>query len=98
MSETESASAPVPQILMYGTDWCGDCHRSRALLDGADVAYTFIDIDEDADAAAIVERIQRGGRSVPTIVFADGDVLIEPSDRELAAKVGVEVPKRGWLF
>jgi len=94
MSENESA----PAILMYGTGWCGDCHRSRALLDGAGVAYTYIDVDEDEAAAAIVRGIQNGGRSVPTIVFADGTVLIEPSDPELAAKVGIEVPKRGWLF
>lgn len=84
-------------ILMYGTLWCGDCHRSKAFLDEHEVPYTFIDIDEDPAAAAIVERIQRGGRSVPTILFADGAVLIEPSDAELGAKLGIDVPRRGWF-
>jgi glutaredoxin len=86
------------EIVMYGTLWCGDCHRSRAFLDEHEVPYTFIDIDDDPDAAVIVERMQRGGRSVPTIVFADGATLIEPSDADLGAKLGIEVPRRGWFF
>ena len=85
-------------VIMYGTLWCGDCHRSKAFLDEHGIAYEFIDIDEDPAAATIVERIQRGGRSVPTILFPDGATLIEPSDAELGAKLGIAVPRRFWSF
>ena len=76
------------EIIMYGTTWCGDCHRSRRLLDRLEIEYTWIDVDEDETALAYIKTLNNGKRVVPTIVFADGDVLIEPSDPELLDKVG----------
>ena len=75
-------------IIMYGTSWCGDCHRSRRLLDRHEIPYTWIDIDRDPEAKAYVREVNDGRQIVPTILFPDGDILVEPSDRELAAKVG----------
>jgi mycoredoxin len=76
-------------IILYGTAWCGDCRRSRRFLESEGVPYRYIDIDLDAAATAEVERINEGYRSVPTIVFPDGSVLVEPSNRELAGKLGI---------
>lgn len=78
-------------IVLYGTIWCGDCHRSRRLLDRHAVPYTWIDVDRDAEALAYIKALNNGRRVVPTIVFSDGSVLFEPSNATLAAKVGVEL-------
>ncbi|MEZ0397369.1 MAG: glutaredoxin domain-containing protein [Anaerolineales bacterium] len=75
---------------MYGTRWCGDCRRARAFLDRHGIAYRWIDIDQDAEAAARVERLNNGFRSVPTLVWPDGSMLVEPSNAQLAAKLGIE--------
>jgi len=72
-------------IIMYGTTWCPDCVRSKRFLDARQAAYEWVNIDEDAEAAALVMQLNHGMRSVPTIVFPDGTVLTEPSDRTLAA-------------
>jgi glutaredoxin-like protein len=77
------------QIVVYGTLWCPDCWRSRRLLDRNSVAYCWVDIDRDAQARAFVERTNKGMRSVPTIVFPDGSILVEPSDHELADKLSL---------
>ncbi len=77
-------------IILYGTEWCSDCMRSRRFLDRKRVPYRWVDIDKDAEAGAFVERANRGYRSVPTIVFPDGGILVEPSDAELAASLGTE--------
>jgi glutaredoxin-like protein len=79
------APAPTTDITMYGTTWCPDCTRSKRLLERRHTPYRWINIDDDAEAAQLVMRLNCGMRSVPTIVFADGTVLAEPSDRELAA-------------
>ncbi|NQX11341.1 NrdH-redoxin [Microbacteriaceae bacterium VKM Ac-2855] len=79
MSDTED-------ILMYGTGWCGDCTRSKAAFRRADQPFVYIDIEEDEKAAALAQEIS-GAQKIPVIVFPDGDVLVEPSDRELTAKV-----------
>jgi mycoredoxin len=75
------------QITMYSADWCGDCVRSKRLLDDLNLTYTLIDIEADSKAADKVIEINGGMRSIPVIVFADGTHLTEPSDIELKAKL-----------
>jgi glutaredoxin len=79
------------QIVFYGTTWCPDSRRSQRFLDSHRVSYQWIDIDKDPEASAYVQRVNRRGyRSVPTILFPDGSILVEPSDAELARKLGLE--------
>lgn len=70
-------------IQFFGATWCRDCARSKDLLDEKKVDYKFINIDEDKRAASYVERINDGYRSIPTIIFPNGDKLIEPTNEEL---------------
>jgi mycoredoxin len=74
------------KIKMYVTTWCGDCRFAKRWFDTHGVPYEAINIEEDEDAAEIVQRINGGNRSVPTILFPDGSILVEPGPRELAAK------------
>ena len=75
------------QITIYSADWCGDCRRSKRLMDELNVTYTLIDIEDDRAAAEKVQEINGGVQSIPVIVFADGRHLTEPSDIELKAKL-----------
>lgn len=78
-----------PTLTIYGALWCGDCRRAKRFLDERKVAYTWIDVEQDAAAAAEVARLNRGMQSIPTLVFADGSTLVEPSNAELARKLGL---------
>ena len=75
------------EITMYSADWCGDCRRSKRLLNELNVAYTIIDVEADPSAAEKVKEINGGVQSIPVIVFADGTHLTEPSDIDLKAKL-----------
>jgi mycoredoxin len=75
------------RILVYGTQWCGDCRLAKRVFDEQGVAYDFIDIDSEPGAVDEVLKRNRGMRSVPTIIFPDGKVLVEPSRRELLAAI-----------
>jgi len=77
-------------IKLYGTNWCSDCKRSKKFLGEQRVHYDFIDIEENQEGQAIVRELQKGGMTIPTIIFEDGSVLIEPSNAEVAAKLGLE--------
>ncbi|NMB53407.1 MAG: NrdH-redoxin [Leptolinea sp.] len=81
------------KLIVYGTSWCGSSRRARQLLDSHNIAYQWIDIDEDRVARSRVEEINHGNRSVPTLIFPDGSILVEPSDKVLAEKLGVPPPK-----
>ncbi len=72
---------------MYSTPWCGDCRRAKRVFAALGVEYSEIDIEEDEHAAEEVVRLNRGNRSVPTILFPDGSVLVEPSNATLEAKI-----------
>jgi len=76
-------------IIIYGTNWCGDCRRTRRFLDYHKIPYQWIDIDQDKDAEHFVLITNRGMRSVPTIVFVDGSILVEPSNTQVADKLGL---------
>jgi len=76
------------QIIVYGTNWCYASRRARAFLDEHQIPYQWIDIDKDAEASKLVEKINKGYRSVPTIIFPDGSILVEPSSSQLASKFG----------
>jgi glutaredoxin-like protein len=74
-------------IMVYGTTWCPDCVRAKRVLDQHQVRYEWIDIAQHTNAAAYVERANGGMRRVPTIVFPDGSILVEPSNAELARRL-----------
>ena len=74
-------------ITMYSADWCGDCVRSKRLLDSLQVSYEIIDVESIPGASEKVIEINGGKRSIPVILFPDGTHLTEPSDIDLKAKL-----------
>ncbi|GAC1329616.1 MAG: mycoredoxin [Candidatus Dormibacteria bacterium] len=72
---------------MYGTLSCADCHLAKRVFAENKVEYDFVDIDEVPGAAEEVLKMNNGRRTVPTIIFPDGSVMVEPSRRELTAKL-----------
>ena len=80
------------QIVLYGVSWCGDCRRARRVFAEMKVSHLDIDIDADKNAEAFVKQINRGSRSVPTIVFPDGSTLTEPDNATLANKLAAIQP------
>src|SRR5579875_2578623 len=81
---------PHTNIKLYGTDWCSDCKRSKRFLGEQRVHYEYINIEENMEGQAFVRELQKGGLTIPTIVFEDNSVLIEPTNAELAAKLGLQ--------
>jgi mycoredoxin len=77
----------MEDIKVYGTRWCPDCRRAKQVLDRRNIAFAWIDVDGDAEAMSYVQSVNGGYRSVPTIVFPDGSVLVEPANAELERKL-----------
>lgn len=77
----------MESIKVYSTKWCPDCRRVKQLLERHNISFEWIDIEENAAAMEYVQQVNGGYRSIPTIVFPDGSVLVEPSTAELEAKL-----------
>jgi mycoredoxin len=85
---TDTGSAPTRAALtMYSTQWCGYCHRLRSQLDREGIAYDVVDIEKVPDAAQVVEQVNRGNQTVPTLVYADGSAQTNPSVADVKAKL-----------
>lgn len=83
---TTSTDVNPDRITMYGADWCGDCRRSKALLDRRGVDYEYVDLEVVVEGAARAKAIS-GRTNIPVVVFPDGTHFTEPTDAELAAKL-----------
>ncbi|GAA3731045.1 thioredoxin reductase (NADPH) [Spinactinospora alkalitolerans] len=79
----------MEEIVVYGAPWCPDCVRSKRFLATHGVPYSWIDVDRDPAAETRVRELQGGARRIPDVVFPDGSHLVEPSDEELARKLGL---------
>jgi thioredoxin reductase (NADPH) len=81
-------------LTVYGATWCSDCKRAKKFLGEQRVHYNWVDVEQDTEGLALVERANNGKRIIPTIVFDDGGMLVEPSNAELAAKLGLQTRAR----
>ncbi len=79
------------KIVMFSTSWCSDCHRAKHILDEYGIEYINIDVEQDQAGLAFVKDVNQGIQIVPTIVFPDKTILVEPSNQLLAEKLGVEL-------
>jgi len=72
---------------MYSTPWCGYCHRLKGQLDREGIAFDVVDIEQNPDAAQIVESANNGNQTVPTLVYADGSAQTNPSLKQVKEKL-----------
>ncbi len=74
-------------VTMYTTPWCGYCHRLKGQMDREGITYVVVDIEQQPDAAEIVERVNHGNQTVPTLVYADGSAHTNPSLAQVKEKL-----------
>jgi mycoredoxin len=72
---------------MYTTPWCGYCFRLKRQLDREGIGYEIVDIEQAPEAARIVEDVNNGNQTVPTLVYADGTAHTNPSLKQVQAKL-----------
>lgn len=86
------------KITIYGAYWCPDCRRAKKFLGEQFVPYHWVDIEQDKEAEAFVLQKNNGKRIIPTIVFDDGSFLVEPSNAELAKKLGLKTEAKQTFY
>ncbi len=74
------------QIVMYTTEYCSDCMRVKKFFEVNNIPYLRVGLEGNSEATEFVKTINHGYKSVPTIVFPDGSILVEPAWEELKAK------------
>ncbi|GAA3765785.1 mycoredoxin [Salinactinospora qingdaonensis] len=80
-------ASPTAQLTMYTTPWCGFCKRLKSQLGREGIAVNEIDIERDPSAADYVMKVNGGNQTVPTVVFADGTAVTNPSLAQVKEKL-----------
>ncbi len=78
---------PTGSFTMYSTPWCGYCKRLKSQLEREGIVFDEVDIEQNEDAAFLVEQANGGNQTVPTLVFADGSALTNPSVAQVKAQL-----------
>ena len=86
------------EIKMYGTAWCSDCKRTKKFFGEQRIHYDFIDIDGNEEGLRIVEEANNGKHVIPVLKFDDGSTLIEPSNADLAKKLGLQTTAKSKFY
>lgn len=87
MSQSNDLQTRTPtQIVMYTTQYCSDCLRAKKFFEVNQIPHLQVGLEGNEAATEFVIQVNNGYRSVPTIVFPDGSVLVEPSWEELKSK------------
>lgn len=85
-SADTTATSGQPETVMFGADWCGDCRRAKLVFDRAGVAYRYVDLVQDPDAAEVARDIS-GRTNIPVILYPDASHQVEPSNADLQRKI-----------
>ena len=72
-------ATPGAPVTMFTTQWCGYCVRLKKLMQREGIEFAEVDIENDASAAELVMKANGGNRTVPTLLFANGTALTNPS-------------------
>ena len=85
----ESFTPDAGTITMFSTSWCGYCRRLKSQLDSAEIGYTEVNIENTEGTAELVESLNGGNQTVPTVIFPDGSTATNPSAAEVKARLGL---------
>jgi len=88
--KTDIFNLKPSKITIYSTVWCPDCKRAKKFFGEHRVQYENVDIEENPKGIPFVEKLNNGMRVIPTIIFPDGEILVEPSNAQLAEKLGLQ--------
>jgi mycoredoxin len=58
-------------------------------MDREGLGYQVVDIEAEPSAADFVMSVNGGNQTVPTVVFADGSALTNPSLAQVKERLGV---------
>ena len=81
-------ATPGAPVTMFTTQWCGYCVRLKKLMQREGIEFAEVDIENDPAAAEIVMQANGGNRTVPTLLFADGTALTNPSIDQVKSQLG----------
>jgi mycoredoxin len=87
VAESTPTAGATPAVTMYTTTWCGYCKRLKRMMQDDGINFVEVDIETTPGTAEIVEKVNNGNQTVPTLVFTDGTAMTNPSLAKVKEKL-----------
>ena len=81
---------PYEGVQVAGTLWSPGSHNVKDFLALNRIPYQWLDVENDQQARELVQTVNEGQHRLPVVFFPDGEVLVQPDNRALAKKVGLQ--------
>ncbi len=82
---------PFAGIRVVGNRWSPRSHQVKDFLARNQVPYQWLDIELTPEAQQLVEYAQPNDlQLLPLVIFPDGSNLVQPSNLEIAARIGLQ--------
>jgi thioredoxin reductase (NADPH) len=81
---------PSSGIRVAGTSLSPSSYRVKDFLSGNQVPYQWVDLDTDVAMRSLVSSLTSGVQRLPVVFFPDGSYVVQPGQRELAEKLGMQ--------
>ena len=94
----DTVDLPYDGIRVAGTLWSPASHAVKDFLARNRIPYQWLDIEANSEARELVEATEQGEHHLPVVFFPDGEVLVEPDNRTLAEKVGLQTEAKEAFY
>jgi thioredoxin reductase (NADPH) len=87
---SSSYRAPFEGIRVIGTRWSAGCYALREFLARNHIPYQWLDV-ESADAKTALAASANPHAALPVVILPDGTALADPTQTEVADRVGLRM-------
>ncbi|HEU4983113.1 MAG TPA: FAD-dependent oxidoreductase [Acidobacteriaceae bacterium] len=81
--------APFEGLRVIGSRWSPRDYQVRDFLSRNQVPYISLDPERESEAFALLERFGLDDRKLPAVLFPDGSSVVQPTQTQLAEKIGL---------
>ena len=81
---------PFEGIRVIGNRWSPHSHQAKDFLARNQIPYQWMDIELSPEAQQLVEYADCDKLHLPLVLFADGSNLMQPSNAQIAEKIGLK--------
>jgi thioredoxin reductase (NADPH) len=82
--------SPFEGIRVIGDRWSPYSHQVKDFLARNQVPYQWLDIEQEIEAQRLLSYAECPNRKLPLVLFPNGDRLVQPTNVQVAEKIGLQ--------
>ncbi len=94
----EGYKPPFEGLRVIGPRWSQNDYLVRDFLSRNQIPYVWLDPEKSDEAIQLLERFKVNDRKLPAVLFPDGTSLMQPTQTELAERIGLRTQAKKEFY